>query len=215
MKACVSCSLPAPQLSEKCAYCGQSFDAPSTFELKATPTTFSWQTHGTELAEARIEDGIWRLYRGSQPKPFISMLAIRRDDSFTAALLDQDLIKIATVVVRVEEGVTKNSKRYLGVVNDDTQTMVVIHGDGPTGYHFVNRLGDVLALASPRYGGALAGLDVLVTNAGYPWRPLEFFATLLALVLARVSSGSCDFSDIDHLCLDNTDDYQGSDPNEA
>lgn len=207
--------MPAPELSETCAYCAQRFDAPSTFELRADLTGFVWRTPKMEIAQARIEDGIWRLYANGSQRPAISMLAIRRDGRYTVALLDEALDKIATVVVRLENTQLARSKRFIAVVNDDHQTVMVIHGDGPTGYHLVNKLGDVLALASPKDGFALSGLDVLLTGARSASKPLEIFAILLAVVLSRVSESSCSFADIDHLCLDATEDLQSSDPNDA
>ncbi len=208
--------MPAPESSQKCAYCAQHFNAPSTFELKADLTGFIWRTPEIEIAQARIEDGIWRLYVNGAQRPAISMLAIRRDGRYSVALLDEALDKIATVVVRLDPTQLPRSKRFIAVVNDDAQTVMVIHGDGPTGYHLVNKLGDVLALASPKEGFALTGLDVLLTGASYGGRPVEFFAILLAVILARLSEPSCSFADIDHLCLDAAaQDLQGSDPNEA
>ncbi len=134
------------------------------------------------------------------------MLAIRRESKYTVALLDQDLNRLATVVVRCGPSLEDSSKRFLAVVNDDSKTNVVIHGDGPTGYHLINRTGDVLALASPRAGFPISGLDIVLTNSDYRWKPLELFGVLLSLILANVSDAKCNFNDIDHLCLDASED---------
>lgn len=211
---CIACGLPAPDSSTTCAYCGQIYNKPCNFEMIPGPTSFIWRTPTVDLAEARIEDGIWKLYPYKLDKAQISMLAIRRETKYTVALLDQDLNRIATVVVRCVDQSCDSSKRYLGVVNDDTRTKIAIHGDGPTGYHLVDRTGEVLALASPRNGFALAGIDVLLTNAPYTWRPLELFGTLLALILANLSGPECDFTSIDHLCLDSSDNYENLGPSD-
>ncbi len=181
-----------------------------------TPTSFSWIAGETELAEARIEDGIWRLYSQNSEKPVISLLAIRRENKFTAALLDRDLARVANVVVRVRDPKIElsraktESNRFVAVVNDELRTVLVIHGDGPTGFHFVNRLGDVVALASPREGFILSGFDALITGGSYEFRPLELFSILLSLMLAQLSSPEVDFTDIDHLCIDESSDLEGS-----
>lgn len=211
---CVACGLPAPNDSTACAYCGQHYNAPCTFELVPGRTSFIWRTAAVDLAEARIEDGIWRLYAPSAQRPQVSMLAIRRESRYTVALLDQDLNKLATVIVRCDDFSSNASKRFLAVVNDDSKTNVVVHGDGPTGYHLVDRFGEILAIASPREGFVLAGFDVLLTASKFVWKPLEIFGILFSIVLANVSDAKCNFADIDHLCLDSSEDFESSGPTE-
>ncbi len=210
MKSCVACGMPAPDGSSSCAYCGQFYDSPSAYELSPSPTTFLWRTATTTLAEARIEDGIWRISAGPGAKPQISMLAIRRDSKYTVALLDKDLQRVSTVIVRIPDPSTGESSRFLAVVNDDVKTCLVIHGDGPTGFHIVNRQGDVVGLASPRPGFPLSGMDALLTGTHYDWKPLEFFAIVFSLMLAKISAKKCDLTDIDHLCLDSDENLEGS-----
>ncbi len=216
MKTCAACGLPAPDESLACAFCGQLYAHPTNFSLVPTQTSFSWIAGETELAEARIEDGIWRLYSQNSEKPIISLLAIRRENKFTAALLDRDLARVANVVVRIRDPKLElnndrvAANRFVAVVNDELRTVLVIHGDGPTGFHFVNRLGDVVALASPREGFALSGFDALITGGSYEFRPLELFSILLSIMLAQLSSPDVDFTDIDHLCIDKSNDLEGS-----
>ncbi|MDA8195917.1 MAG: hypothetical protein M0019_01685 [Actinomycetota bacterium] len=216
MKSCAACGLPAPDESLACAFCGQLYAQPANFSLLPTATSFTWIAGETELAEARIEDGIWRIYSPNSEKPLISLLAIRRDNKFTAALLDRDLSRVASVVIRVRDpklegpGSHVVSNRFVAVVNDELRTVLVIHGDGPTGFHFVNRLGDVVALASPREGFVLSGFDAIVTGRSYEFRPLELFSILLSLILAQLSGPDTDFADIDHLCIDESNNLEES-----
>ncbi|MDA8386176.1 MAG: hypothetical protein M0Z88_07950 [Actinomycetota bacterium] len=201
MRTCQYCGLPAAASVTRCAYCGKDMVGTGTYELVPRSTHFALGTPGSALAEARLEGGVWRIYGRGSTDASLSMLPMRRQGRYSVALLDEALSRAATVVVRTrsEPG---GPERLLAAVNDDVRTSLVIYTDGPTGLHMVNRLGDVVALASPKPGGAMAGLDIISMGSDRMAEPVQIFGIFLSLILARLASPACSFADLDHICLD-------------
>ncbi|MDA8373912.1 MAG: hypothetical protein M0Z91_06660 [Actinomycetota bacterium] len=201
MKTCQSCGLPAAVSMTRCAFCGKELQGAGTYELTPHSTHFAFSAPGAALADARLERGVWRIYERGSSEPRLSLLPMLRQGRYSVALLDEGMARAATVVVRtrVEPGAPE---RLLAAVNDDVRTSMVIYTDGPTGLHMVNRLGDVVALASPRAGGAMAGLDIASMGSDRLAAPAQLFGIFLSLILARVAHPGCTFTDLDHICLD-------------
>ena len=177
--------MPAPTSTRVCGFCDNSFAVvgPVTYRLTAWSDGYRWTIDDDEVATARFHDGTWDVFDLEGTRPALTLVPVDVDGTTRVALVDHRSRLVATFAPSDPAG------GGIGVIRDGyDRILMLVRGDGPTGIHVIDAMGNVLALASRLADRERVGLDLLVLardtvpSAG----PLLVLGVSLLVELVRV-----------------------------
>lgn len=173
--------MPAPPSTRACGYCDRSFSTSGPVTYRLTPSTdgYRWTVGDDEIATASWRDGTWDVYDLEGTRPALTLVPVDVDGTTRVALVDHRRRIVATFAPDERSG-----QAGIGVIRDGyDRILMLVRGDGPTGVHVIDSVGNVLALASRVSDRDRVGLDVLVLGDD---SPLLVLGVSLLVELVRV-----------------------------
>lgn len=150
-----------------------------TYRLAVVADGYRWTVDGDEVATAQWRDGTWDVYDLEGTRPAMTLVPVDVDGTTRVALVDHRNRIVATFVPDLA------GRGGIGVVRDGyDRILMLVRGDGPTGVHVIDSVGNVLALASRPADHERVGLDLLVLSPG----SLLVLGVSLLVELVRVGS---------------------------